>query len=141
MKHKTHTPAFIPSLLQLKCPRCRRGNMFLNKHAYSRNFRQMHDTCPVCSQPLEIEEGFYCGTGYVSYTLAVAVSVASFVAWWVLIGFSLHDNRFFWWMGSNALLLIVLQPYLMRLSRTIWLSFFERYQSHSEDALHHGAHA
>jgi hypothetical protein len=30
-------------------------------------------------------------------------------------------------MGSNALFLIVLQPWLMRLSRVIWLSFFVKY--------------
>lgn len=87
----------------------------------------MHDCCAVCSQPMEIEPSFYYGTGYVSYALSVAVSVASFLAWWVIIGLSLKDNRFFWWIGFNAVLLIFLQPYLMRLSRTIWLSFFVRY--------------
>jgi hypothetical protein len=45
----------------------------------------------------------------------------------VLIGFSFHDNRFFWWIGLNAFLLTIMQPYLMRLSRTIWLSFFVKY--------------
>ena len=88
----------------------------------------MHDHCPVCCQPMEIEPSFYYGTGYVSYALA------SFIAWWVIIGLSLHDNRFFWWMGLNALLLISLQPYLMRLSRTIWLSFFVRYDQNASCA-------
>lgn len=87
----------------------------------------MHEKCPTCGQRLEVEPGFYYGTGYVSYALAVALSVASFVAWCVIIGISLNDNRFFWWMGCNAVLLIVLQPYLMRLSRAVWLSFFVRY--------------
>lgn len=140
-QYKAHKPAYIPSLVQLKCPRCRQGDMFVNKHSYSKNFRQMHTHCPVCGQPMEIEEGFYYGTGYVSYALAVAVSVASFVAWYAIIGMSLHDNRFFWWMGFNAVLLIVLQPYLMRLSRTIWLSFFVRYNAEHEEALGHRAHA
>lgn len=88
---------------------------------------KMHDRCPVCDQRMEIEVGFYYGTGYVSYALTVAISVTTFVAWWVLIGMSVNDNRFFWWMGLNIALLIVLQPYLMRLSRAIWLSFFVRY--------------
>ena len=89
----------------------------------------MYKECPVCGQPTEIEVGFYYGTGYVSYALTVALSVATFVAWYVLIGMSVDDNRFFYWLGFNALLLVVLQPYLMRLSRTIWLSFFVRYNS------------
>ncbi|HWB27640.1 MAG TPA: hypothetical protein VG738_19320 [Chitinophagaceae bacterium] len=84
----------------------------------------MHEYCPVCGQKTEIETGFYVGTGYVSYSLTVAFSVATFVAWWVLIGFSLYDNRIFWWLGINSALMLLLQPYFMRLSRTIWLSFF-----------------
>ena len=87
----------------------------------------MNDECPVCDQRMEIEVGFYYGTGYVSYALTVALSVTTFVAWWVLIGMSVNDNRFFWWLSINIALLVILQPYLMRLSRAIWLSFFVRY--------------
>lgn len=87
----------------------------------------MHEKCPVCGQPTEIEVGFYYGTGYVSYALTVAFSVATFVAWWVLIGFSLYDNRIFYWLAINAVLLIALQPVFMRWSRTIWLSWFVNY--------------
>src|SRR4029078_7956066 len=113
-----------------KCSRCRTGNMFQDKSSYRlKSFMKMNERCPVCEQPMEIEVGFYYGTGYVSYVLAVALSVASLIAWWATIGMSLDDNIFFWWMGFNAFLLIVLQPFLMRLSRAIWLSFFVRYNS------------
>jgi hypothetical protein len=85
---------------------------------------KMNEKCEVCGQTTDMEPGFYYGTSYVSYGLAIAVTIATLVAWWVLIGFSLQDNRFFWWMGINAFILIALQPLLMRWSRTIWLSFF-----------------
>jgi hypothetical protein len=88
---------------------------------------KMHDRCPVCGQPFDMEPGFYYGTNMISYVLAVLICVVSFLLWWAFIGFSLSDNRFFWWMGLNAFLLIVLQPPLMRLSRTVWLAFFVRY--------------
>jgi uncharacterized protein (DUF983 family) len=120
-------PMYLISLLQLKCPHCRQGDMYINKKSYSKKFMQMHEKCPVCGQPMEIEPSFYYGTGYVSYALAVGVTIASFIAWWLIIGLSLHDNLSFWWIGFNAVLLLVLQPYLMRLSRTVWLSFFVRY--------------
>lgn len=87
----------------------------------------MHDHCPVCGQPMEIEVGFYYGTGYVSYALTVAISVAVFVAYWVLIGISIDDNSLYYYLAVNLLTLILLQPYLMRLSRAIWLSFFVKY--------------
>lgn len=89
----------------------------------------MHEECPVCGQPTEIEVGFYYGTGYVSYVLSIALIVASFVVWKMLIGvtFSIDDNRIFYWMISAFLLLFLLQPPLMRLSRTLWLSWFVKY--------------
>ena len=88
---------------------------------------QMNERCPVCGQPLEMEPGFYYGTNMVSYTLAILFSALTFLTWWFTIGFSTRDARFFWWMGINAVLLVVIQPLLMRLSRTIWLVFFVRY--------------
>jgi len=87
----------------------------------------MHDHCPVCGQPTEIEVGFYYGTSYVSYALTVAFSVAMFVAWWVLLGISIYDNSLFWYLGVNAVLLVLLQPVFMRLSRSLWLSWFVKY--------------
>lgn len=121
-------PNLIISILGNRCSRCRRGLLFVDGNAYHlKRFMKMHESCPVCGQPFEIEVGFWYGTGFVSYALAVAVSVASFIAWKVLIGMSLHDNRLFWWMGVNGILLLVLQPPLMRLSRTIWLNFFVWY--------------
>ena len=89
----------------------------------------MHDQCPVCGQPTEIEVGFYYGTGYVSYALTVAYFVSTFVAWKVLIGmtFDLDDNRIFYWMGTAIVTLLFMQPLLMRLSRSIWLGWFVSY--------------
>jgi len=88
---------------------------------------QMHDKCPVCGQATEIEVGFYYGTGYVSYALCVAFTVAFFIAWYVIIGFSIDDNRLFWCLGADIVVLLALQPVLMRLSRTLWLSWFVKY--------------
>ncbi len=127
-QHTHRKPALIPSILRNKCSRCRRGNLYLDANPYHlKTFMRMPGQCPVCGQLFEIEPGFWYGTGFVSYALAVAVSVATFIAWKVLIGFSLEDNRLFWWMGINGVLLVLLQPLLMRLSRTIWLNFFVYY--------------
>lgn len=116
------------AVLTNKCPRCREGSIYEVASAYKlKTITKMKHICPVCGQPTEIEVGFYYGTSYVSYALAVIVCVISFIAWWLIIGFSLDDNRFFWWLGFNAALLIGLQPVLMRLSRTLWLSWFVKY--------------
>jgi hypothetical protein len=101
--------------------------MFQNKKAYSKGFMKMNETCPVCGQFFDIEVGFYYGSGYVSYGITVAISVATFIAWWIFVGISYNDNRVFYWLIANALLILALQPYLMRVSRTIWLSLFAKY--------------
>ena len=130
-KNDLPTPNYLWSMLTMKCPRCRRGNMFTNSNAYANiklsTIFDMPVYCPVCKQRYDLEQGFWYGTGYVSYALAVAVSVSSFVAWLVLVGVSTDDNRVFWWLGLNAVLLLILQPWLMRLSRVIYLRFFVSY--------------
>jgi hypothetical protein len=126
-------PDLLKSVFTNKCARCRRGNIFSSSNPYNlKHMTEMPEFCPVCGQLLEIEPGFYYGTGFVSYALSVMVCVASFIAWYLFVGMSLHDNRLFWWMGLNAFLLLGLQPLLMRLSRSVWLHFFVRY-----DPLYH----
>lgn len=121
-------PNYLWSMLTMRCPRCRRGKLFKDYSAYNfKHTTDMNDKCPVCGQPTELEPGFYYGTGYVSYALSVALIVAWFVAWWVLIGFSSEDDRVFWCLGLCIAFLFALQPWLMRLSRTVYLWFFVRY--------------
>ena len=87
----------------------------------------MNKECTVCGQASEIEVGFYYGTSYVSYALTVGLSLISLGIWALTIGLSVNDNRFFIWMGVNAVLLILLQPWLMRFSRSLWISWFVKY--------------
>ena len=121
-------PNYLWSLLTFRCPRCRRGHMFSQPNAWKlKETLKMPQKCPECDQLFELEVGFWYGTGYVSYGLSFALSAASFIAWWVLIGISTEDSRFFYWLGLNAVFLVVLQPWLMRLSRVVYLYFFVHY--------------
>ena len=130
MTEEKKKPGYFLSVLGNRCPRCREGYLFKSHNAYAlkhSEYIKMHEHCPVCNQPTEIEVGFYYGTSYVSYALTVAFSVATFVAWWVLLGISIYDNSLFWYLGVNAVLLVLLQPVFMRLSRSLWLSWFVKY--------------
>ena len=132
MSTEESKPGYFLSVLDNRCPRCRRGGIFKNSNPYKlKTALKMHAACPVCGQPTEIEVGFYYGTAYVSYGLTVGFSVFTFIAWWLLIGFSVQegDFRLLWWGIANAVLLIVLQPIFMRLSRSLWLSWFVKYDS------------
>jgi len=125
-KH-SHT-GLLKSVLTNKCPRCREGNLFLTSNAYAlTSFMHMPEHCPVCGQKFELQTGFYFGTGYVSYGITVFLSAVTFVLWWFTIGISIRDNSVIWWLVANAALLLVLQPPLQRLSRSVWVAFFVRY--------------
>lgn len=132
------TPNALWSMITMKCPRCRRGEMFCNNSAYRKlslkHIFAMPDNCSVCGQKYDMEPGFWYGTSYVSYALTVALSVATFVAWVVLIGVSVKDgdNRIYWWLGINAVILIVTQPWLMRFSRVLYIRFFVSYDKDFE---------
>lgn len=124
-------PNYFLSILGMRCPRCRKGKMFKDNNPYRslslKHIFNMHENCSVCQQRFEMEPGFWYGTGYVSYALAVAISTTTFVAWFVLVGISTEDSRIFYWLGLNTFALIVLQPWMMRLSRVIYTRFFVGY--------------
>ncbi|HMJ46888.1 MAG TPA: hypothetical protein VK498_06130 [Ferruginibacter sp.] len=130
-EEKQRKPNFLWSMLTMRCPRCRRGPMFKDPNPFRKlklsHIFNMYDDCPVCHQKFDLEPGFWYGTGYVSYALAVAISVSTFVAWLVLIGVSTEDNRIFYWLIFNSVLLVAVQPWLMRLSRAIYICFFVSY--------------
>ena len=121
-------PNLIWSALTMRCPRCRKGPMFSNDNPWNlKKVFSMPKHCPECNQRFELEVGFWYGTGYVSYGLSVLFCIVSFVVWYFTLGVSTDDNRFFWWMGINIFLLILLQPWLMRISRVLYLYIFVKY--------------
>ncbi len=133
---KKPKPNFIWSVLTMRCPRCRRGDMFRHSNPFKKlklsYILNMYDHCPVCRQKFDLEPGFWYGTGYVSYALAVAISGITFIAWWIIIGISTEDNRIFGWLIFNSVLLVVVQPWLMRFSRVVYLLFFVKYNENYE---------
>lgn len=124
MKSVNKKIRYLRSILMLKCPHCREGKVFLNKNPYKKNnFLKMNEHCPVCLQQLEVNKEFYYAPTFISYAISIFLSVCTFVAWWQFIGFSVNDNRIFWWFAANIVLILFLQPYILRLSRVTWLSF------------------
>jgi uncharacterized protein (DUF983 family) len=114
----------LKNILSFKCPRCHQGELFAFKWYDLKNSNKMHSNCSVCQQRTELEPGFYHGTGYVSYALTVGFSIVTFILWELITGYTFKNKELFWWLPLNISALILMQPWLMRLSRVIWLTAF-----------------
>lgn len=124
------TPGLLSSILKMKCPNCRKGNMFSSSSVLPlKKMMDMPEECAECGQKMEIEVGFYYGTGYVSYALTVALIAACFVAYWVIFGLSYKDNSVYIALGISFAISILMQPWLMRISRVLYLYMFVKYGS------------
>jgi uncharacterized protein (DUF983 family) len=111
------------SILHSKCPKCQEGDLFLDPNPYHlKNMDKMHVNCPVCAEPSEPEPNFYYGAMYVSYAYTVALFVATYVISALILGLAMWST-----IGLLTALLVILGPYLFRLSRVTYLNFFVRY--------------
>lgn len=123
-------PGIIPSVFRKKCPNCRKGDMFRNKSIFPlKDMMKMPERCVSCGQKMEIEPGFYYGTGYISYALCVAIAIFNFVWYAVLLGFSWQDDSVWYYLGITITMLLLLQPWLMRMARVLYLYMFVKYGS------------
>lgn len=83
----------------------------------------MYEKCPSCGQRFELEPSFYFGAMYVSYAQQVAWFVVVFISIEVLFS----GTDLVWYLVSVGVLSIVLFPFTFRLSRSIWIHFFVKY--------------
>ena len=125
---RSNRPPLIWSILTNKCPRCRKGHLFVNENPYHLSTTMhMPENCPTCGQRFELQTGFYFGTGFVSYGISVFLLGLVFILWAVIKGLSYKDNSIFWCLGLGIATLLILQPVLQRLARSIWIAFFVKY--------------
>ncbi len=131
-------PAALPAILHNKCPNCRKGSMFTQKRIFPlSHMLEMPDHCPECGQKMEIQPGFYYGTGYVSYALSVALFMFNLVWYWMFFGLSYKDNSIFHYLITSIAIVLLVQPYMMRISRVLYLWMFVRYDSYRRDEATH----
>lgn len=117
----------IVGVLKLKCPKCREGNLFINKSPYKvKDFFKMPDNCPKCGQDFQIETGFYLGAMYASYAITIAINVFVFG----LLSF-LFESNIVLFLIVDAFVLLISMPYVVTVSRSIWLSLNIKYDANA----------
>jgi hypothetical protein len=115
--------SILYSIFTTKCPRCREGQMFTGG-LYTPKFADMRTSCPCCGQALEPEVGFYYGAMYVSFAFNVAIFVICLVVLYQFV----EEITMAMMIGIVAAVVIGLLPVIFRLSRSLWIHIFVRYE-------------
>ena len=106
--------------LKLKCPRCKTGDLFIDKNPYHlKTLADMPKFCTVCKQTFNPEVGFYYGAMWVSYLVSILLSVII-----ILIALYLFRLELKWAFIVFIVFQLLISPYLFRFSRALWLSFY-----------------
>ena len=110
------------SIFKFKCPRCHEGDLFKSKAYDIKNFQKMHDKCPHCQMRYMSEPSFFDGAMYISYAMQVALIITVFTALNIL-GFEALGLI----IGLSVFLALIFIPITFRLSRSIYINLFVKY--------------
>ena len=86
----------------------------------------MHQKCSHCGLKYMLEPSFFYGAMYVSYGITVAMAVAVFVASH-LLGLGLLSS-----LIGIFVVLVVANPFIMRVSRILYINLFIKYKPEAE---------
>jgi len=102
--------------------------MYKNTNPYILNdVFEMNEKCSHCNTKYKIEPSFFYGSMYVSYGVGIAFAVAAWIISYVFLG-STPLTGFI----AIVVTLIVFMPYIMRLSRNIWINIFMGYDKNQD---------
>lgn len=113
----------LNSILTGSCPKCQNESMYLDKNPlHLTKVLKMNDHCSHCGLKYQIEPSFFYGAMYVSYGLNVAVGIAAFIVSFVFFDASIEQSFL-----AIVITLIVLFPFVLRLSRNLYINMFISY--------------
>ncbi len=119
----------INSILTGSCPRCQKESMYLDKNLlHLTKLLKMNEKCSHCDLKYQIEPSFFYGAMYVSYGLNVAIMLIVFLV--AFFGFNAKVGATFL---SIIIILTLLFPFVVRLSRNIYINMFVSYDRRFEN--------
>lgn len=113
----------INSIFSGSCPRCQNESMYEDKNPlHLTKVLKMNENCSHCGLKYQIEPSFFYGAMYVSYGLNVTVGIAAFIVSFVFFGSTVEQS-----FVAIVVTLIVLFPFVLRLSRNLYINMFISY--------------
>ena len=113
----------LNSILTGSCPKCQNESMYSDKNPlHLTKVLKMNEKCSHCGLKYQIEPSFFYGAMYVSYGLNVATGIAAFIVSFVFLKTTIEQSFL-----AIIITLIVLFPFVLRLSRNIYINMFVSY--------------
>jgi uncharacterized protein (DUF983 family) len=124
------SPLMLPSLLRQKCPRCRKGNIFKNKSVFPlKECLKVEEYCSVCNQKIRIENNYGQGMNFV---FVFIVFFFNLLWYWPIVGLSFMDNSVYYYLAITVTMIFLLQPWIMRFSRILFLYLVIRFRGNTK---------
>ena len=122
MTTSSKRPALLPAMLTMKCPSCRKSTVFVNKSVFPLNkCLALKDECEICGQKMKSESN---NGGGINYALTMMLFFLNLLWYWPIFGLSYKDNSVYYFLCTSVIIVLLAQPYLMRLSRMIYLYLY-----------------
>lgn len=115
-------PMLLPALLTMKCPSCRKTTVFVNKSIFPLGkCLALKDECEICGQRMKSESN---NGGGINYALSMVLFFLNLCWYWPVFGLSYKDNSVYYYLVTSTIVVILLQPWLMRISRMLYLYLY-----------------
>ena len=114
----------LENIVESKCPKCHNGKLFINSNPY--NFKtifKMNARCEHCNQTFTPEPRFYDGAMFVSYAFSVMIVASVFIFFTTIF----EDAPLVPMITSTNILTFILSPLSFRLSRSVWIHIFVKF--------------
>ena len=111
------------SVLFFKCPACHEGDFFVS-HPYDlTKAGDIYKSCSVCQTKFSKEPGFYYGAMYVSYAIAVGLSLSIYL----LFNVFNYDISVELFLLAYSVFILLSSPLIYALSKIIWANIFIKF--------------
>ena len=114
-----HKVPQLYALVNSKCPRCRKGNVFINS-MYGFKAQKMHQNCLHCNLKFEREPGYFYVAMFVSYAFNVVQMILAGMLTYIITG---NTENPWLYMAVIFPVVFILAPFNYRFSRLILLHY------------------
>lgn len=126
-------PLLVPAIFRMSCPSCRKGFVFKNKSIFPLGQTvDLKDTCDVCGQKLISEKNNGAGINYALTVVIFFLNLVWFCPLYIYLKKDPNENWYqnnsvIWYLCSSIVVVLLLQPWLWRISRMLYLYMFVRF--------------